>query len=148
MINDPEIMKDVIFIFHSIIFKHMDISKKEHEENWLEPIRVSAEKAKTNSKYLKGLKMAFNDVLHDIEGLNLAERKDFLIQVKKKCGINILEFEGRITTQIKNIVKKNKISDDYEYYLIQEAVEKAFQNNDSDNIEKFNNLLISFEDSR
>ncbi len=144
MKNDPEILRDIILIFNDIAGVHYLTSEQIEESNRY--LCEGAEEAKTSRKALQGMKMAFNDIFQEMEELTSEEKLLFAERVKQKCGVSLLALEGKIANQIKRIVKKGRISDEYEYYLIREAAESAFADDRKDNREKFDQLITVFEE--
>jgi hypothetical protein len=103
----------------------------------------------TKSQAFSGLKQAIQDTLHDMYEVSIAELKEIDELLKKERLPPLSEVRNTLWNEIPKIMKRGKIKNDTEFYLIKEkAIDLGSKDFSERERESLNRLIEEYEFGR
>ncbi len=97
------------------------------------------------SNHFQGMKMVYNDTNEMARGLSGKQLIELNKILHEKFGKSLIDEEKETLKKIDRIIKRGRVNNDEEYYLIQSYIDELIMANDIDRVNKLNRILVAFE---
>ncbi len=123
----------------------MSVSNKELGTFLLDEIVAQTNKA-YDKQDAKALQCGFNDINEEAFDLDPANKRNLNKILMEKFGVDLEYFNKKTRAKIKSIIKRGKIKDIDEFYMVKEWIDRIADDEDnSSQVETLDKLLYDFE---
>jgi hypothetical protein len=128
--------------FYSVNYMEIDKKLPPH----LRPLALLELVEKRSRKQAQqGLRQAINDVIEHTRHLSYKEVKKIDFELIKNCAITLSELRRRFSREYNSIVKRKKINNETEYYLIRGMLDDGAARIGEDERKLLARLIAEFE---
>ncbi len=123
----------------------MSVSNKELGTFLLDEIVAQTNKA-YDKQDAKALQCGFNDINEEAFDLDPANKRNLNKILMEKFGVDLEYFNKKTRAKIKSIIKRGKIKDIDEFYMVKEWIDRIADDEDNaSQVETLDKLLYDFE---